>query len=805
MENQNRVRVENTAQPTKEFDIKWFVVNILVHWKWFLVSLILCLILGFLYLRYKVPVYNVNSSIILKDSKRGGLGNSELSVFQSMGLLNSSNSNVDNEIEMLRSRNLLEDVVRELRLYTQYSTHGRFKDTEIYGQQNNGYYQSVPVFVLVDPKLASRIGGVVNLKISRLEDDSYEVTGDYGANPIEAKFKTLPAKLETPIGEFTLRASKSAILSKDLPLYVRITSPLAASGFYMGSLDIRSVNRDASVVHIGLSETHRQRGVTFLNHLIKVYNRDAMEDKNRAASNAADFISDRLELINDDLNRSEIEIEEYKKANRLTDVDSESRLYMVENNASEKELVQIGTQLGLLTFIEKEIQRMGSKDALLPATIGITSPNITSLINQYNAAIMEKERLLTYSSEQSPVVIRLNEKIYTSRQGITNEILGIRRTLGAREQEIKKEHLRYDSYISDIPRREREYADKLRQQRIKESLYVVLLEKKEEANLSLAVTAPSAKVIEDPLAGKLPIAPNKMLVMLVAVLVGLAVPLIIFLLKENLNYKIETDMDVKRLTNIPLLASLPLDKKKNPLVVNSQSTTPIAEMFRLLRTNLQFALGTPEKKIVLITSSISGEGKTFVSINLAVTFALKYKTILIGLDIRKPKLANYMNLSQRQGIVSYLNGDITDVDSIIQPSGVHENLDVIAAGPVPPNPNELLMERSLDRLFAELRNKYEYIIVDTSPVGSVSDSFLLDRISDVSLFVLRSKITPKAGINLVNNIYEDNRLKKLQLVLNGVSDDTNLGQYGYGRYGYGYGYGYGYNNEKEGSRKRKKK
>jgi capsular exopolysaccharide synthesis family protein len=418
---------------------------------------------------------------------------------------------------------------------------------------------------------------------------------------------------------------------------------------------------------------------------------------------------------------------------------------------------------------------------------------------------MEKERLLTYSSEQSPVVIRLNEKIYTSRQGITNEILGIRRTLGAREQEIKKEHLRYDSYISDIPRREREYADKLRQQRIKESLYVVLLEKKEEANLSLAVTAPSAKVIEDPLAGKLPIAPNKMLVMLVAVLVGLAVPLIIFLLKENLNYKIETDMDVKRLTNIPLLASLPLDKKKNPLVVNSQSTTPIAEMFRLLRTNLQFALGAPEKKIVLITSSISGEGKTFVSINLAVTFALKYKTILIGLDIRKPKLANYMNLSQRQGIVSYLNGDITDVDSIIQPSGVHENLDVIAAGPVPPNPNELLMERSLDRLFAELRNKYEYIIVDTSPVGSVSDSFLLDRISDVSLFVLRSKITPKAGINLVNNIYEDNRLKKLQLVLNGVSDDTNLGQYGYGRYGYGYGYGYGYNNEKEGSRKRKKK
>ncbi|GBU08444.1 tyrosine protein kinase [Bacteroidales bacterium] len=784
MESQDKIR-KNRLQ-VKQMDVKWYLVNVLIHWKSFLLSIIICLVVGFLYLRYSVPSYDVNTAIILKDSRKGGMGNTELSVFQGMGLL-SSNNNVDNEIEILRSQNLIEGVIKDLELYVQYSIKGIIKSTEIYGNYNGGYI-SQPVFVLVRPEVAIRVSGSLNLVISLHADSSVNVEGVYRGKTFGSTFEKLPAILETPIGQFYLKPSKRVRLKKELPLHVKVTSPLSASFFYMSNLQIKSVSKESSVVRLSLKETHRERGVIFLDHLVEMYNRDAMGDKNKAASNAANFITERLELINRDLSVSEMDLEIYRKENKLIDLGSESKLFLNEGNDYEKKMIHVGTQLELLAYVETEVKKLIGGDVLLP-TIGLVAPDLTSSITQYNAAILEKERLLTYSSVNSPVIVRLNESIGAYRQEIVSGVSGVRKSFELERKQAQAENQRYESYVRDVPRKEREYEEKLRQQRIKESLYIILLEKKEEAELSLAVTAPSAKMIEDPLAGSHPISPNQMLVLLFSVIFGISIPLLVIILRESFSYKIETDLDVKRLTEIPLLGTLPMDKKSTGLVVGSSRTTPIAESFRLLRTNAQFTLGNSDKKVLLVTSSVSGEGKTFVSTNLALTFALKYKTLLIGLDMRRPKLSDYLRLSKKEGIVSYLSGEITDIDSLIQPSGVHEKLDVMISGPIPPNPNELLMGINLDQLFTALRKKYEYIIVDTSPVGSVSDAFLLNRVSDGCLFVLRSGVTPKTGLALANHLKDEGRFKNLHLVLNGM-EETKLG-------GYGYGYGYGYGGEGE--------
>ncbi len=819
MENNRQTNSPTTGD--KDLSVQWFLINILMHWKWVAISLVICIALGVLYLNFTQNTYKISASVILKDDKKGGLGNSELSLFEDMGLLN-TNNNVDNEVEMLKSRNLVEGVVKEQKLYINYLINNGLNKQEIYGNKNP-HYPELPIDVYMSPDKASQITGAIVLDVNLMQDSSILVEGEYANESFSKVYAALPAVMQTPVGEVHLQSiksltgegkkeivqgypdktgildtpvgearltpSKNVKLKVDYPIKITIKNPTSVAKSYMNNLQVSPASKTTSIVRLSLLETNAERGEDFLAKLIDLYNRDAIDDKNKAAMNASEFITERLRYINEDLNFSETDIEAYKRTNRLTDIVSESNLFLVEGNDYDKQLSQNQIQLQLIGFLQDEVKKVGSTKGLLPGTLGITDQGLSEAINVYNSAVSERDRLLKYSSVNSPAVINLDEKISSLRDNIASTVEGAEVGLKARGSSLNRQANIYDSQISNIPKRERELTEKKRQQQIKETLFMMLLQKKEEANLSLAVTAPSAKVIESPLAAEIPVSPKPNVIMLASFLLGLFIPVSIIGVKDWFNFNVESEEDIKRQTNIPILVGLPLEKGKKHLVVTPHAATPIAETFRLLRSNIQFSLHSPDKKVVLVTSSISGEGKTFVSLNLAMTFSLKYKTVLVGMDIRRPKLGDYLNIDKNSsGVVDYLSGITSNIDEIITPSGLSENLDIIQSGPIPPNPNELLMESTLDELFKELRTRYDYIIVDTSPVGSVSDTFLADRIADATLFIVRSGYTPKTGIAMINEMNNDNRLKKMMIVLNGVSIHSTS-RYGYGhRYGYSYGY-----------------
>jgi len=763
----------------KEISLVWFVEQLLRYWKWFLLSVVLFLLAGYLYLRYATYAYHVGATIVLKDSKRGGMANSELSVFEGMGLISSDN-NIDNEMEMLQSRNLIESVVKELGLTTRYRIKGKMKDTELYGDRNPKFYSETPVIVYCDPEKQGSVPVGLQFTVSK-EDNKIKVSGTAAGKTFTEEFASLPALLSTPAGELLLQPSGVNTLLDDYPVEISFVPPLQVAQFYQGCVNIEATGKNTSVIKIGVRETHRQRGEDFLSKLIEVYNRDAMEDKNKAARNAARFMEERLSYINEDLQNAEIEIEGYKRSNRLTDIELESQLFLGEDNEFEKRQAQVGTQLELIGMLEKAIEG----EDLLAANLGFADPNLPAMISRYNSALAEKQRLEEYTFPDNPLVTKQTFRINALKTEISAQIAGIRQTLKTKEKELRRESRRYDEYLGDIPRREREYREMTRQQVIKSELYVMLLQKKEEAELSLAVTAPSAQVIESPLSGG-PVSPRSSFIYAFCLLLGAIVPFACLGLREALSYKIEKESDVRHLTNVPLIATLPQGKNRTPVVVNAHSMTPIVERFRLLRTNLQFSMSDSQKKVILVTSTVSGEGKTFVSINLALTFALKYKTLLVGLDIRRPKLAEAFGLAESgkapQGVVSYLTGANRNLNELIHCDVKGSSLDVLLSGSVPPDPNELLMEKTIEELFDELRMRYDYIILDTSPVGSVSDTFLLDRVSDISLYVVRANYSAKACFDLINEIDHDRRLKDMYVVFNCIGGKQDK------RYGYGYGY-----------------
>jgi capsular exopolysaccharide synthesis family protein len=790
----NRNKRDNVKNSGKEIDFQWFILSFLIHWKWFLLSIILFLLLGFFRLRYTTPVYVVHAKIILKDSKRGGLSNSELSVFESMGFLENS-KNVENEMEILSSRNLLENVVIAQELFIKYIVKGHFKNTELYGDGNSNFYYSAPVKVFVDTTVITSLHTAIILNVSTEDSEVIHVVGNYGGQEFSGEYSALPAVIATPVGELLLLDDPNSKLRPEYPVEIQVVPPLWVAQQYMGMLNLSLTDNNTTVVRLSLSETIRKRGEDFLIRLIDLYNSDTMADKDRAANNASRFIDERLEDLKEELVLSEVDVQVYKQRNKIANINTETGLIIGERNEYEKKLIETGTKMLLLTMLEEEFNNSNVDLRQLPASLGgnLDAPSLTGSMDRYNQMVLERGRLLTYTEAESPIIKRLDERLTILRENIIVNLQTLRLTLKEQQTQYEKLKQLYDTGIEDVPRKERELADIVRQQLIKANLFVELLSRREEIALTLAVTAPSAKVLESPLSSGGPIAPQRMKMYMMCLLAGVISPFVIIGIRELFNYKISYEDTVRRFTEgVPVIVSLPLVKSKESLVITPHSTTAVAERFRLLRTNLQYVLNNPDRKVILVTSTISGEGKTFVSINLAVTFSLRYKTILVGLDIRRPKIGVYLNLPKKAGLISYLTGNESDLSQIINRNVAGTGLDVLVSGIVPPNPNELLMEKTLDDLFVQLRQMYDYVIVDTSPVGSVSDAFLVNRISDVSLYIVRGGFSPKSSMALINNIYDENRLNNVNIILNAFDSKKSGYGYGYGYGGYGYGYGYGY-------------
>ena len=780
----------------------------LIRWPWIVASVVVCLALAAVYLHFATPVYNISATVLIKDDKKGGSVSSDLALFQDMGMFNSSAS-VDNEIEILRSKSLARKVVADLGLYIGYSRRDGFRHTDLYGQS--------PFRIDFPAAVADSLAAPILLKVTLHPDGSLQAQATQDDAEIgSARFDSLPAVLPTPAGTLTfLPVEKIAFPEQETVIDVTVGSPMAVAKGYAAGLTVEPTSKTTSVVTVSIANTNRRRGEDFINHLVENYNRDANNDKNEVARNTAHFIDERIAIINAELGTTEAELEEFKRRAGLTDLSSDAQLAVAEKSEYEKQVVANGTQLNLVNYLIDYLARPENAQSVLPANIGLTNTSVATLVTAYNERLIERQRLLRTSSESNPVIRRLDTELAGLRQSLTTSLQSARKELLITQADLDRQSELYAGRISDAPTQERQYMSIQRQQTIKADLYLMLLQKREENNITLAATANKAKIIDDAMAGNAPVSPKGKMIYLLALVAGIGLPVAVIYILQLLSFRIEGRADVERLTTVPILGDVPLsDEGQGPIAVRENENNLMTETFRNLRTNLLFLLDGPQKNVILVTSTMSGEGKTFIASNLAVSLALLgKKVIIVGLDIRKPGLNKVFHISHRQrGITQYLSApQDTTLDELIQPSGIHPNLDLLPGGVVPPNPTELVARPALEGVIRQLRGRYDYVVLDTAPIGMVTDTQLIARTADISLYVCRADYTHKNDYRLINELQQQKRLPGLCTVINGLDmTQKKYGYYyGYGKYGryygygkkYGYGYGYGVETEQHSKKK----
>ncbi|MDL2262895.1 polysaccharide biosynthesis tyrosine autokinase [Bacteroidales bacterium OttesenSCG-928-I21] len=780
--------MEENLEKEDTIDIQEILFKYLGYWKWFILSFIICMLSVYLYLRVTMQEYNVSTVIMINDEQKGGALISELSIFDGMGMF--GNTSTENEIEVLKSKSLIRDVIKDLTLYVNYIGKDFLKKTVLYGDLS-------PVAADVSLLRADELTYSLKIELEGVTHNSSDisVTLTEDDNVLSSNsFSCFPILLETPYGKIILKgreAQKFGMKEEEedySKIMIIISNPVATAREYLGNLTVAATSKNSSVVQLSLKNTSKKRGVDFLNKLIEKYNTTAVEDKNKIAQNTAEFIEERLVKISAELGSTEKEIESYKKTEGLTEIRANSELSLREGSEYERKRVENETQLNLVRSLKEYVSSPSNKQTVIPANIGLTDAGLVSQINKYNELLLERNRLLSSTSESNPVIINQNLLINSLFENIQTLIKNVEGSLLIAKANIDKQAGKFRQQIGEIPTQERIYVEIDRQRQIQSALYLMLLQKREENALAMAATTNKAKIIDETLPDKDPVSPKKKLILLIALVFAVAIPVGIIFIKDFFTVKFSSKQDIEkeRLTNVPILAEIPL-KDKNTTKEDSEKTDSIlSEAFRLLRTNVGFILDGPDKKVILVTSSIPGEGKTFVSINIAKSFALlNKKVLLIGMDIRNPQLANFLSVrNEKNGLTNYLAGNIDDLSGVIQKVQDSPNLDVILAGPVPPNPAELLSKENLDTAIENLKSLYDYIIIDSAPVGVVTDTLIIKRIADMTLYVCRANYTHKKSFETLNALKEENKLPNISLVVNAVEKiGGQYGQYGYGSYG----------------------
>ncbi len=789
------------------FDFAALYRTVILNWYWFVLSLIIFGGIGAIYLRYTTPLYQSTAKLLIKDEDNNSRRGSSLQNMSNLGIISNS-TGVDNEMEILSSHSIAEDAIRDLKLYVNYTTEGKVKDVIAYRDQ--------PLTVDIDAAHLDRLNRPINLNITK-KGSSYVVTGTYsvptdeeyseGPFALNVKFTTLPATIPTRAGTITISSNNGRTLRDAQVLKVNILSPKMASDKYVNELKVAQNAKTNSIVQLQLTDEVPQRSLDYLKQLAIVYNRQANEDKNVVAHQTEKFINSRLEKINAELGKTEGELQNYKQRNGMVELKMNASNSVTNQNTSEQKLAEMETQIELFNTIAREVESSSRNlSQVIPSNVGLDDESSTALINKYNELVLERNRLLRSASESSPVVEPLTAQIRDLNYNIRRAIASARRNLQIQRDALLTQVDKYTNEVEETPQQERMLTQIGRQQEVKSGLYLMLLQKREENSISLAATADKGKLIDDPqLNGQ--VSPNATYIMLIALAIGLVIPAAIILLIQLFRYKIEGHDDVARLTKLPIIADIAIAsnsaKSKAGIVVHENQNNQMEEIFRALRTNLQFMLHEGEK-VVLFTSSTSGEGKTFTASNLSVSLGLLgKKVILVGLDIRRPRLAEQFGIKDhKHGITNLLvkdNPNAEDVEAQILPSGVNKNLDLLMAGPVPPNPAELIARSSLETIIAILKDKYDYIMIDTAPVGLVTDTLQIGRVANATIYMCRADYTPKTSFGMINALAMEEKLPNMAMVLNGVDMSKKkysyyygYGKYGkYGRYGYGSGYSYG--------------
>ena len=801
---------QETQERQSAFDFAVLYRTIILNWYWFILSLVICGGLGAIYLRYATPKYQSTAKLLIKDDDSNSKRGQSLQNMTNLGIISNS-AGIDNEMDILTSHSIAEDAIRDLKLYVDYSTKGRIKDIILYRDQ--------PLNVDIDRAHLEKLNQPVDLTITR-NGTTYIVSGTYsvptdeneseGPFSLNRKFTSLPATIATRAGIITISSNNGHSLHDGQTLKVEVLSPKMASNKYVGELQVAQTSKTTSIAQLQLTDEVPQRSLDYLKQLAIVYNRQANEDKNIVALLTEKFINSRLQKINAELGKTEGQLQNYKQQNGMVELKLNAGNAVTNQNESELKLADIQTQIELFSTIAQEVESSSRNlSQVIPSNVGLDDQSSTSLINKYNELVLERNRLLRSASENSPVVEPLTVQIRELNGNIRRAISTARQNLQIQRDALAAQVSKFNEQVAETPQQERMLTQIGRQQEVKSGLYLMLLQKREENSISLAATADKGKLIDDPqLVGK--ISPKSAIIMLIALLLGLAIPALVIFLLQLFRYKIEGHEDVARLTKLPIIADVAIAsntaKGKADIVVHENQNNQMEEIFRSLRTNLQFMLHEGQK-VVLFTSSTSGEGKTFTAANLSVSFGLLgKKVILVGLDIRRPRLAELFGINDhRHGITNLLVKDAptaADVQEQILPSGVNKNLDLLMAGPIPPNPAELIARSSLEAIIKALKDKYDYIMIDTAPVGLVTDTLQIARVADASIYMCRADYTPKSNFELINALANEKKLPNMAMVLNGIDMSKKkygyyygYGRYGkYGRYGRGLGsYGYGKN------------
>lgn len=794
--NNNQQGLYNVQQELEEgssFDFKIIYTTLILNWQWFVLSLIICLSAAAIKLRYTTPMYQSYAKLLIKDDNNGGRrgGRSYIANSSTLGMMTNSEG-IDNEMEILKSTALATEAVKQLKLYTVYTLEGHIKDHLLYKNQ--------PVNVDLDMAHIETLKRPISLVIDKDENGKLHVTGTYTYVPedpdkpsktyaINRTFDVLPARISTSVGIITFTANTLSPMPEDRNELVTIYPPKMIAGKYSGALTVNQLSKSTSIAGLTLTDEMPQRANDYLKQLVFSYNMQANEDKNEIAMRTEQFINSRLEKINTELGATEGSLEATKRQYKIVSPEATGTLGFTNTDQFTQKLADMDMQIELLHSLQQYMNEPSNKYQTLPSNVGLNDAAASTLINDYNKIVMERNRLLRSANENSPTITPLTAQLDDLSSSIRRAMTQVQRNAQIQRNSILQEYNRYSSMIYSSPEQERVLNQIGRQQEVKSGLYLMLLQKREENSISLAATADKGKLIDDPVSfGQ--ISPKKSIILLIALVIGLAIPAIVLFLINFFRYKIEGHEDVARLTTLPIIGDVAIAsetaKTKADIVVHENQNNVMEEVFRSIRSNIQFML-KEDQKVIMFTSTTSGEGKTFTAANLAVSFALLGKKVLVmGLDIRKPRLTNLFELKDKNiGITNLLvhdNPTREDICANILNSGVNRNLDIMPAGHIPPNPAELVSRESLDRIFATLRKEYDYIIVDTAPVGLVTDTLMIARVADLTVYMCRADYTPKSSFEFINSLNAQKKLPQISIVINGIDMSKK-------KYGYYYGYG----------------
>ena len=777
MDNKN---IENQ----EEINIQGMIEPFLRKWQWFVLSVVMVLFLTFIFLKRKSPIYKISSTILIKEAKSSGGGKDdlamgllgELSVFGGMG----SNS-VENELEILKSKKLMRDVVLKNNLQTSVYVLESLGKKEVYKDKS-------PIVVrIINENLEEKYPEKpIQLNI---KGDAVELVSKELSNSLKTQFGR---EIKLPAVTFVIDKNKNFRPEKDLD-YNHLEISLASIDSRVSKLQeeysVNLADKKATVIALNINVENVEKGKDILNELVKSYNTDAIEDKDITTKKTLEFIDERIKLISEELGQVENKKQDFKQKNKLSDIDTEVKLGLETNADARKKQLEVETQININKALLNSVVHLNG-NSLLPINTGVESAEINAGIDAYNRLVLEKNRLLENATDQHPAVAELNKQIQELKKNIINTLNKNKQSLEIANSEYATELAKIDGKISKVPYLEKIFRNIERTQQIKENLYLLLLQKREESAISLNISAPKARVVDVAYASEKPIAPKKIIYYIGALMLGLLVPFLIIYLRRLLNDKIITKQDLERLVKDNILVELPSIPKNGSELVGINDLSSMAEAFRILITNLKFKLPNRENgRVVLVTSTVKGEGKTFVSINTALTLAGgKSRVVIIGADIRNPQLQRYERESRRlKGLTEYLHGDL-DVQEIIHQFPNNANMDIIYSGMIPPNPTDLLTNGRFGTLVEELRQDYQYIIIDSAPLLLVPDTLLIADTADATIYVSRSKHTKNDLIEFANKKIREHKIHNVGFILNDVNKHF---------FSYGHKYSYGYHKEKE--------